>query len=159
MPAARHHHHRPVGTDDREAGYVGGAEVLPFGVLVFVVGTLLFANAWAVVDAKLVVQAAARETARAYVESDGSAKALDKAKVRGREAVSGMGRNGEELKLVVDAPVFDGCAPVTVTASYPVPSVHLPFLGGYGRTFDVTASHREIVDPLRSGVSHGDCDY
>jgi hypothetical protein len=32
--------------DDR--GQVGGIEVLPFGLLVFVVGTLLVANAWAV---------------------------------------------------------------------------------------------------------------
>lgn len=153
------HHPRSTGDADAEAGFVGGGEVLPFGVLIFVVGTLLMVNAWAVVDAKLVAQAAARETARSYVESDGSPEALDEAKARGREAVSGMGRNGKKLKLLVDAPVFDGCAPVTVTARYPVPSVHLPFLGGFGRTFDVTARHREIVDPLRSGISHGDCGY
>ena len=33
--------------DDR--GQVGGIEALPFGLLVFVVGALLVANAWAVV--------------------------------------------------------------------------------------------------------------
>ena len=32
-----------------DAGQVGGIEALPFGLLVFVVGTLLIANAWAVV--------------------------------------------------------------------------------------------------------------
>ena len=45
-------------------------EVLPFGFLMFVSVTLLLANAWAVIDAKLAVSAAAREAVRAYVESD-----------------------------------------------------------------------------------------
>jgi hypothetical protein len=36
----------PPGTD---SGQVGGIEALPFGLLVFVVGALLVANAWAVV--------------------------------------------------------------------------------------------------------------
>ena len=35
-----------------DAGQVGGIEALPFGLLIFVVGTLLIANAWAVIDAK-----------------------------------------------------------------------------------------------------------
>ena len=47
--------------------------MLPFGVLIFVVGSLLIANAWAVVDAKLATTAAAREAARAYVESGSAA--------------------------------------------------------------------------------------
>ena len=46
-----------------DAGMVGGIEVLPFGVLIFVVGSLLVANAWAVVDTKFMVTSAAREAA------------------------------------------------------------------------------------------------
>jgi hypothetical protein len=58
----------PVAWRDRlrdEGGAVGGLEVLPFGLLIFVVGILLVVNAWAVVDAKLAAEAAAREAARA----------------------------------------------------------------------------------------------
>jgi hypothetical protein len=39
---------------------------------------------------------------------------------------------------------------VTVSAS--VPAIRLPFLGGYGRPFDVRATHTELVDPTRAGV-------
>ena len=53
-----------------DGGQVGGIEALPFGLLVFVVGALLVANAWAVVDAKLAVDAAARQATRHYVEAD-----------------------------------------------------------------------------------------
>ena len=38
-----------AGIADSDAGMVGGVEALPFGLLVFVVGSLLVANAWAVV--------------------------------------------------------------------------------------------------------------
>jgi Mg2+/Co2+ transporter CorC len=47
---------RISGSDE---GVVGGLEALPFGLLIFVVGALLIANVWAVVDAKLAVSAAA----------------------------------------------------------------------------------------------------
>ena len=53
-----------------EAGQAGGLEGIAFGLLIFVLGTLLIANAWAVVDTKLAVTAAAREAARAFVEAD-----------------------------------------------------------------------------------------
>ena len=52
-----------------EHGQVGGIEGLVFGVLVFVFGALLVANAWAVVDAKSAASVAAREAARVCVES------------------------------------------------------------------------------------------
>ena len=60
--------------DDR--GQVAGIEVLPFGFLVLVAGTLLVVNAWAVVDAKFAVDAAVREAARAYVEAPDEALSL-----------------------------------------------------------------------------------
>ena len=53
-----------------DAGQVGGIEALPFGLLVFVVGALLIANAWAVVDAKFATDAAARQAVRTFVEGD-----------------------------------------------------------------------------------------
>lgn len=158
MGPVTHHADAAPAVEGNERGFVGGAEVLPFGVLIFVVGVLLVANAWAVVDAKLAVQAAARETARAYVESDGSAAALDEATSLGRSAVAGMGRDPARVRLVVDAGTFERCARVVVTATYAVPSASLPIIGGFGRTFDVAARHSEIVDPLRSGLGAGRCD-
>src|SRR4051794_39293715 len=54
-----------------DAGFAGGIETLPFGLLIFVVGTLMVVNLWAVLDTKMGVDAAAREGARAVAESDG----------------------------------------------------------------------------------------
>ena len=59
-----------------DAGQVGGIEVLPFGVLIFVVGTLLITNAWGVVDAEVAADAAAHQAVRTYVEApDGTTAA------------------------------------------------------------------------------------
>ncbi len=62
--------HRPQPKVDA-AGDAGqaGLEAVLFGVLVFVLGTMLVVNAWAVVDAKLAATSAAREAARSYVEA------------------------------------------------------------------------------------------
>ena len=135
-----------------EEGQVGGAEVLAFGLLVFVVGSLLAANAWAVVDAKLAVTAAAREAARTYVESDGSTAALADAEATGREAIAGHGRDPDRLVLRHDETDFVRCQRAAFRAEYPVPALTLPFVGGFGRPFTVAATHTEIVDPLRRGL-------
>lgn len=135
-----------------EEGQVGGIEVLGFGLLVFVVGSLLAANAWAVVDAKLAVTAAAREAARTYVESDGSAAALADAEAAGREAIAGHGRDPDRLVLRHDEADFIRCQRIAFRAEYPVPALTLPFVGGFGRPFTVAATHTEIVDPLRRGL-------
>ncbi len=136
--------------DDR--GQMAGIEAVPFGFLIFVAGALLLANAWAVVDAKLAVTAAAREAARAYVEADDGAHAEITAVDAGRSAISGHGRDPDDLTLLLHAEGFWRCAPVTVEAGLSVPSINLPFIGGFGRTFEVRASHHEVVDPYRSGL-------
>ena len=67
-------------------GQVAGIEVLPFGLLTFVVGMLLVANAWGVVDAKMATTSAAREAVRAYVEAsdaDAAVAAADEAAAGG----------------------------------------------------------------------------
>lgn len=146
--------------DDR--GQVGGVEVLPFAVLIFVVGTLLIANAWAVIDAKSAVDAATREGVRAFVEAPDPATAGARADAVAREAVTGHGRNA--AKLTIDPPIYDDgggfsrCNGVTIRARYPVPALTLPWIGGFGEAFQVTSSHREIIDPYRSGVrADGSC--
>ena len=144
---------RRRGLDFDDSGQMAGIEALPFGFLIFVAGALLLANAWAVVDAKLAVTAAAREATRAYVEA-ASADAAEMAAVNaGRGSVRGHGRDPDDLALLIEtASGFGRCSRVQVHASVSVPSVNLPFIGGFGRTFDVSTSHSEIVDPYRSGL-------
>jgi hypothetical protein len=147
-----------------DRGQVGGIEVLPFGLLVFVVGTLLVANAWAVVDAKLAVDAAAREAARHFVEADvpaardfGDAEAA--ARRAGYEALVAHGREEARSSIELtglESPDgqagFTRCARATFTATYDVPVLRLPWIGGFGSGLDVTSRHSELIDPYRDGV-------
>jgi hypothetical protein len=138
-------------TDER--GQAGGIEALAFGLLIFVVGTLLVANTWAVIDAKMAVDAAAREAARSYVEARSATAAELAAERAGREAVAAQGRTADRLQLQATAqPGFERCARVTVTARYPVPAVNLPLIGGFGHRFWVSATHSELVDPFAAGL-------
>ncbi len=127
-------------------------EVLPFGLLTFVVGLLLVANAWAVVDAKMAVSAAAREATRAFVEApaDGDPWAL--ADAAARSAIAGTGRDPAKLVLTPVEATLSRCRTVRYEASYRIPAVRVPWLGGFGAGFTATARHAEIVDPYRTGL-------
>jgi Flp pilus assembly protein TadG len=138
-----------------DAGQVGGMEVLPFGFLIFISGTLLFANVWGVIDAKLAVTSAAREAARAYVEAPNAVAANTAADQRAMETLAAYGRDGERAQVVVPA-VSNGytrCARVSVTVSYDVPAVAIPFIGGFGDLAPVTSTYTELIDPFRDGIS------
>ncbi len=144
-----------------ESGFAGGAEALPFGVLVFVIGGLLLANAWGVIDAKLAAYSAAREATRAYVESPSSSAdyAIQNAQQAAGEAIAGHGRDPSKMKLVtVNDASYTRCSPITFEVSYPVSTISLPWVKGLGvGSITVRASHSELVDPYRSGVpgQHG----
>jgi hypothetical protein len=140
-----------------EAGAVGGLEALPFGVLVFVVGTLLIANTWAVIDAKLAANSAAREATRTYVEAPASLSAeaaFAAAKAAGEAAFSAQRDSSRrpEMTLLVGDGNRTRCALVVAQVSYRVPAVTLPWIGTFGRGFVVRARHREVVDPFRAGL-------
>lgn len=135
-----------------EGGALGGLEVLPFGLLIFVVGTLLIVNAWAVVDAKLTAEAAAREAARAYVESIDAPTAEGAARRAADDATAGAGRDPERLLLDLSGSRLRRCAVVTAATTYEVPAITLPFVGGFGDGITVHGSHREVVDAFRSGL-------
>jgi hypothetical protein len=140
--------------DDR--GQIAGIEALPFGVLVFVVGSLLVANAWAVIDAKLAVAAAAREAARTYVEavSDDPAAATSAAVAAARDAVAGYGRDPNRLELTIEpGTAVARCRRIVVHAAYVVPAVTLPWIGGFGSGITANARNSELVDPFRDGVA------
>jgi len=138
-----------------DRGTVGGIEALPFGVLVFVVGSLLTANAWAVVDVKLAVTSASREAVRRYVEASDHDRAVNEATVVARDAIRSHGRDPDRAHLRIDhagGRPWGRCTRVTMTVSYPVPALSLPWIGGYGDAFEVRADHSEIVDPFRAGL-------
>lgn len=138
-----------------ETGAVGGIEVLPFGILTFVVGSLLVANAWAVVDAKLAVTSASREAVRQYVEAPDRASALSRAHTVARDTMRGHGRDPAKMRLTVEHPgdrPWGRCTRVVVSVVYPVPALSLPWIGGYGTGFEAAASHSEIIDPFRAGL-------
>jgi hypothetical protein len=129
-----------------------GMEVIAFGVLTFVVGALLIANAWAVVDAKMAVSAAAREATRAFVEAPVDGDPLALADAAARSAIAGAGRDPAKLTLTPLDAVFARCETVRYEASYQIPAVKVPWVGGFGAGFTATARHAEVVDPYRSGV-------
>lgn len=138
-----------------DLGQVGGIEALPFGLLLFVVGTLLIANAWAVVDAKFATDAAAREAARTFVEGTDAATAMAEAERAALDAVAGHGRDPERAVVAtVGSPELVRCERATFEVVYEVPALSLPLIGGYGTApFRVRSSHSELVDPFRSGLS------
>ena len=134
-----------------DAGQVAGIEVLPFGYLLFVAVTLLFTNAWGIFDAKLAVSSAAAHGARSYSEADTEQSARTAATLSAQATLRAYGRTNPAAKIdVVVEPHFQRCARVTVTVSYPVPSIKVPFLGGFAGTKMVRSSFSEIVDPFRN---------
>lgn len=135
-----------------ERGQVGGLEAIPFGILVFVVGALLAASAWAVVDAKLAVVSAAREAARTYVEAASAEDGVESGTLAAEEAMANHGRRAA-VEVTFEAPDgFTRCAPVVARVSYEVPAVPLPWIGGLGTT-TVSARHSERIDPFRDGIA------
>lgn len=135
---------------------VGGIEVLPFALLVFVAGTLLVLNAWAVVDAKLAVESAAREAGRAYVEAGDARAAPGDADTAAREALAGAGLDPQRLELVDNDPAYLRCQVVVHEARYRLPRLVVPFLGRVGRGTVVTGRHREVIDPFGAGLGPND---
>ena len=142
-----------------ERGQMGGAEVLPFVFLIFVVGLLVIFNAWLVIDARMATASAAREGARVLVEGDLSG-AEAKAAARIEEAVAAYGRLDASAVSIAaidyETGTFGRCARVTVTVNYETPFIAIPFIGGAGsRT--VSMSHSELIDPYRDGEQEGTC--
>lgn len=155
---------RIASVDAHDSGQVGGIEAIPFGLLVFVVGSLIVAQAWAVVDSKMAVDAAARQATRSFVEADvaaaddyGAAEA--QARLAGIDALAARGRDRDRASVELtglESPGgptgFTRCARATFTASYEVPALNLPWIGGFGTGLRVTSRHSELIDPYRDGV-------
>src|SRR5262245_21244188 len=135
-----------------ERGQAGGVEALAFGLLIFVVGTLIVANAWAVIDAKFATTAAAREATRTYVATGTTAAtAADPATKAATAALAALHRPG-----VVSVHLADGyrrCGQVIARVATSVPMLRLPFIRATAGRIEVRAEHTRIIDPYRSGLS------
>jgi hypothetical protein len=141
-----------------QRGVVGGVEVLPFGFLIFVAFALVLANAWAVVDAKLAVESAAREAGRAYVEAHDPATAWSASERAARDAMSGAGRDPSRLSLHVEGGPYERCQVVEHVTSYEVAGLTIPFIGSFGSGVTVSGRHRSVIDPFASGQGRtNDC--
>lgn len=136
----------------RDERGIGGIEGLAFGVLVFVFGMLVVVNAWGVIDAKLAVNAASREAARALVEANSLDDGQSSASAAANSAMAGHNRVLDDL-LIVGGSSFGRCQSVEVTAVTKVPRIAMPLIGSTGGTYVVSSTHNEIVDPYRSGLS------
>ena len=140
-----------------DAGVVGGAEVLPLAVLVFVGGVLLVAHLWGVVDARAALDAATRDAARAYVEAPGPEVAEQQARDRAAAALTGRGRDATRLQLHISHPdgrAWGRCVPVEIEAAYDVAQPRLPWQD-HGSVLTVRSRSSEVIDPWRSGVDAG----
>ena len=138
-----------------DSGQVGGIEAIPLGVLIFVLGTLVIANAWAVVDAKFATDAAARQAARTFVEATDAAAAFADADAAGRAAIEGHGRDPNRARIVpVGEFTLARCERAAFEVTYKVPALSMPLIGGLGKApFLVRSTHRELVDPFRAGLA------
>jgi hypothetical protein len=137
-----------------DAGQIGGWEVIPFGILIFVVGTLLLINVWAVVDTRLAVGEAAREGAQAFVHESSEQSARNEAR---RAALGSLRGHGVASATATVDPVrvtprFERCARVTVTVHATVAAIVLPYIGGFGHAFTVTGTQHDLMDPFRSDL-------
>jgi hypothetical protein len=133
-----------------EGGFSAGAEVMLVGTLVFMTTMLIALNAWNMLDASMAVASAAREGARAFVESDEPASADADARAAALDATASLGRDAPDVAVTG---TLARCEVVTVTVRLEVQLLRVPFLtlpGDLTRT--VTDSHSELVDPFRSGL-------
>lgn len=138
-----------------ESGQVGGIEVLPFGILTFVIAMLVIANAWGAIDADLSTTSAARDAVRSFVEAPDEATAQQRAVEAAMNAIDGHGRSTANTSISISYAGSQGwarCSRVTVTVHHPIPAIRVPIIGGFGHGFDVVASESEVIDPYRSGI-------
>lgn len=141
-----------------EDGLTAGAEALAFGVLVFLMGTVMVINAWAVVDAKSAANASAREVSRYVTESVGledPATLTARANRIAELTLQGHGLGASRLGAVQVRPSAAGfvrCSTVDTTVLVRVPTIRIPLFGAFGGTYDVTGRATERIDPLRSGL-------
>ena len=130
---------------------MAGIEALFFGLLVLVLGTLVVANVWGVIDAKLAVAGAAREATQAFVQAPAGSDPTALARAAAQRAIVAQGRDAARMAVVVSGDLAR-CSRVVAEVRYRVPLIVVPMLGGLGSGFTASAHHSELVDPYRTGL-------
>lgn len=133
-----------------ERAQMAGIESIPFGILVFVAGTLLIVNAWATVTTRTTATSIAREYLRAYTNAPSQPEAIE-AGDRAARAVAAA-HDIDSTQLRIERPViWEPCGVAVVAVTITVPEIRAPFLGGFGST-EVRVQHRDRLDPYRVGL-------
>lgn len=141
-----------------ERGVVGGAEALAFGTLVLLTGTLLCIHLWSVVEARVALDAAAREYLRTYTTAADEPSARRDALSTARVVLVARGTPHEDLRVVAPEPArFGPCGVAEVEISTTVQGARLPFVGSIAATI-VTVHHRELIDAHREVSAHAEFD-
>lgn len=101
-----------------------------------------------VVEAKIAVQAAARESSRALAVAPSEEQGLADALTAGENVADGYGLDGSRLTIELDSGGFARGGTVTSEVRYSVSLSDLPLLSFFD--VDVGASHSERIDIYRS---------
>ena len=101
-----------------------------------------------VVEAKIAVQAAARESSRALAVAPSEEQGIADALTAGENVANGYGLDGSRLTIEFDSGGFDRGGTVTSEVRYSVSLSDLPLLSFID--VDVGASHSERIDIYRS---------
>ncbi|MBE7520728.1 MAG: pilus assembly protein [Thermoflexaceae bacterium] len=101
-----------------------------------------------VVEAKIAVQAAARESSRALAVAPSEEQGVADALTAGENVAAGYGLDGSRLAIELDSGGFDRGGTVTSEVRYSVSLSDLPLLSFID--VDVGASHSERIDIYRS---------
>lgn len=131
-----------------ERGQLAGIETVPLGILVFVAGTLLVVNAWAVVTNRTTANSIAREYLRAYTNAPDRTEGLAAGARVARTVATAHDLPAERVRLVVPDE-WGPCVVATVAVTISVPEVRAPFLGGFGTT-EVTVVHHDRISGHRA---------
>ncbi len=102
-----------------------------------------------VTQARIGVDAVARDAARAGALADAPAGAVAQGTTRGEDVAAGYGLGNGSLQLAVDASAFGRGGRVAASAAYTVQFGDLPLLGW--AHVPVAGTHVEPVDTYRAG--------
>ncbi|MCZ7576316.1 MAG: pilus assembly protein [Dehalococcoidia bacterium] len=130
--------------EDSGQALVEAALAIPV-LLVLVFGVVAVGR---VTEAKIAVQAAARESARALAVAPSEGEGIADALAIGEAVAAGYGLDGGRLIVEVDSGGFGRGGTVTSDVSYSVSLSDLPLLGFF--EVNVSASHAERIDLYRS---------
>ena len=141
-----------------ERGAVAGGEALLFSVLILLAGAIVLIDAWAALDTRAALGAAAREFTRSYTEQHHRAAADAAGERAVQDSLSMRGVDAAQVEVVVELPIgFGPCAPVEVVLRRTVPWIQAPLLDHLDDT-TVEVRHRELIDAHREVIASADHD-